>query len=148
MPTLISFLIYAFSIIPSQGHYAVTTDPQAVTYYTLANQYYGADVLLAHEEKAGAAFMTLKAGDTIRLTYPDGLHRFIVAEIQRYTATAPLSAYSYFIDEAGNSYGSEELGRLIYTDGRLVLQTCTDGAKGRLFVIAYPAQRHTERQGR
>jgi len=137
MPTLITFLLFAFTIV-SSGGYNVTANPQAVTYYTNAHALYNSDVLLAHEDKAGAAFMQLKIGDEIQVTFPDRSRRFLVQDILRYTATDPLNVYSHFIDMSGNVYGSEELGKIIYTDGRLVLQTCYDNAKGRLFVIAYP----------
>lgn len=138
MPTLISFLVFTFVILPSQGLYSVTDRADAVTFYTLAYGYGGTIPLIAHEDNAGAAFMQLRTGDIITL---DNSKRFSVTEILRYKASAPSSVWSGFVGQDGRRIGSEDLGHFIYDNGRaLVLQTCTDKGAGRLwlFVIAEP----------
>ena len=137
MPSIISFLAFMFVVLPSQGLYGVTSKPDAVTYYQLAHINEGADVMLAHEDKAGAAFAELETGDTIRVGYPDRVRLYQVKELQRYTATDPQSVYSYFKRD-GLSFSSIELVALLYIPDRLILQTCYDNARGRLFVIAEP----------
>ena len=139
MPTLITFLTFIFVILPSQGLYSVTDRADAVTYYQLAHINEGADVILAHENLAGAAFAELETGDMIRVGYPDGVRLYQVKELQRYTATDPRSVYSYFKRD-GLSFSSVELVALLYVPDRLILQTCYDNARGRLFVIAEPVR--------
>jgi hypothetical protein len=145
MPTLIYFLSFVFTVLPAQGLYTVTNDPQAVTFYTLEYEAYGTPAFLAHADKAGASFDDLTIGDEVMLVYPDDARKsFVVTEFLRYRATDPMSEWSYFVDlETGESFDSLALGRKIYKSGHgLVLQTCIekDGNPnwGRLFVIAEP----------
>jgi hypothetical protein len=139
MPTLIYFLSFIFIITSSDGTYNVPTDPQAVMYHTIAHDWYGTVTLYAHEDLAGGSFDELTTGDIITLAYPE--RKYIVTGISRYRATDPTSIYSYFVDlDNGASYGSVELGKLIYDNNDLTLQTCIeqDGNEnwGRLFVMA------------
>ena len=137
MPYVITFLLYVFTVTASPSVYGVTQDPQAVTYYNLAYTDRGADVILAHEQLAGVTFSELKPGDLIQVGYPDGMRLYQVTELQRYTATDPHSVYSYFKRD-GLSFSSVELVDLLYIPDRLLLQTCYDNSRGRLFVIAKP----------
>jgi hypothetical protein len=140
MPYVVTFLAYIYMIIPTPN-YSVTQSPEAVSYYSMAQASYQSDVLLAHEHLAGAAFSELQPGDLVQAGFPDGMRLYQVTEVQRYIATDPFSIYSYFIAENGTSFGSWELGKAIYDGGHgLILQTCFDESKGRLFVIAEPAQ--------
>jgi len=136
MPTVLMFLMYVFAIQPSYG-YSVTSDPQAVTYYSLANANEGTDVLLAHEKLAGKTFFELDYGDLIQMDYPSGMQLYKVAEIKTYLALDPFSEWSYFKDnETGMTYASDELPSIVYRVGWLTLQTCYDNSRDRLFVIA------------
>jgi hypothetical protein len=155
MPTLIAFLSFVFTVIPSQGLYSVTSDPQSVTFYTLAYQVYGTMGMLAHEDLAGAAFTELQAGDIITLTYPafdkrtglNKVRRLVVTDVLRYRASAPLSEWSGFVDmKTGIGIGSEDLGRVVYNSGHaLVLQTCFNQSQGRLFIIANAISKREDR---
>jgi hypothetical protein len=135
MPALLTFLIYGFSIVGQSWTYDVNSAPNTLTYFALANSYYGSIGLLAHEENAEDAFLQLEVNDVLWLDQQP----YKVQFIERFTAVSPLLVASEFIGAEGARYGSLELGAYIYDrPGALVLQTCTDNSKGRLFVIAYP----------
>ena len=137
MPTILTFLIFAFSVVAPSWTYDVTSAPNTVTYFAHAHNYYGSTGLLAHETSAaGVAFTALSVGDIITLED----NRYKVTAIERFTAVSPLAVDSVFIGADGRRYGSLELGEHIYNrPGALVLQTCYDNSRGRLFVIAVPA---------
>lgn len=130
------FLMYVFSIDYAGNSDWVTFDPQKVTYSNKAKWNENADVLLAQEEYAGVTFYELKTDDLIQVGYPDGMRLYKVTELQRYTATVPKSVYSGFIGEDGVTLSSAALVKKLYVPGKLVLQTCYDDSRGRLFVIA------------
>jgi hypothetical protein len=135
MPAILAFLIYAFNIVGQSWTYDVNAAPNTLTYFALANSYYGSIGLLAHEENAEDAFLQLEANDILWLDQQP----YVVKYIERFTAVSPLLVASEFIGADGTRYGSLELGEHIYNrPGALVLQTCYDNSRGRLFVIAYP----------
>jgi hypothetical protein len=136
MPTILTFLIFAFSVVGQSWMYDVSSAPNTVTYFNAPHDYYGSTGLLAHETSAaGVAFTTLSVGDIVTLDD----NRYKVTAIERFTAVSPLKVASVFIGADGTRYGSLELGEHIYNrPGALVLQTCYDDSRGRLFVIAYP----------
>jgi hypothetical protein len=137
MPALLTFLVFAFSVVAPSWTYDVTSVPDTVTYFAHAHNYYGSTGLLAHETSAaGVAFTALSIGDIITLDD----NRYRVTAIERFTAVSPLLVASEFIGADGTRYGSLELGEHIYgRRGALILQTCYDDSRGRLFVIALPA---------
>jgi hypothetical protein len=137
MPTIISFLAFTFTVLSSGYSYSVTTQPNAVTFYDIAYSYPSHTIgILAHEDMAGASFYELKQGDIITLDYS---RRFEVTDVLRYTATNPNSVWSSFVGVSGLAIDPVTMGQLIYNSGNtLVLQTCFDDGRGRLFIIAEP----------
>ena len=130
------FLMYVFAIDYAGNSDWVTFDPQKVTYSNKAQWNENADVLLAQEEYAGTTFYELKIDDLIQVGYPDGMRLYRVTEIQRYQATMPKSVYSGFIGSDGVTLSSAALVKKLYVPEKLILQTCYDNSRGRLFVIA------------
>jgi len=137
MPTIITFLTFAFTVLSSGYGYSVTTDPAAVTFYDIAYSYPSQTIgILAHEDLAGASFYQLKQGDIITLDYT---RQFEVTDVLRYAATDPTSVWSSFVGADGIVIDPATMGQLIYNSGNaLVLQTCFDDGRGRFFVIAEP----------
>ena len=129
---------------PSSNAAYVSTEAGKVTQFSMARQY---DTLgfLAHNYLAGATFFDLYFGDIIQVVYGDGSIDFYqVAEIYRYQALSPNSAYSQFLDlETGEQYSATDVFYQMYTgEHHLTLQTCIQEGDvdswGRLFIIAYP----------
>lgn len=149
MPIIIKFLTFAFIVLqtavgnPHEAIYAQNT----VTQYSLARN--GTIGILAHEENSGYSFSSLAINDIVTLEYPERVKLYRVETIERYLASNPASIYSSFENiETGQVFSAIDLGAQMYLGyDRLVLQTCYDGIKGRLFVIAYPIKRGMERKG-
>ena len=143
MPYLITFLMFSFSIVQQPNNAAyVSPAENAVTQFSLASS--GNVGLLAHDYLAGETFDDLAIGDYIALTYSDRIELFKVRDIKRYYALEPLGLYGEFKDAAtGEWFTSDRLTRQMYIGGsnRLILQTCWNGIRGRLFITAYPARR-------
>jgi hypothetical protein len=118
--------------------YEVRNVQDAVTQYSLAKN--GTVGILAHVEGTGSTFDELEINDVVTLYYGETSQKYKVTQIQRYLASNPYSIYSDFTNiETGEVTNSVDLGPIMYYGyNRLVMQTCYDGAKGRLFVIAYP----------
>lgn len=149
MPTLISFLIYTFAIMqqPYGHNYWVSQEPFIIT------QYQDGTVprFMAHNDLAGGAFFELQRGDVISVTYPGRTDRFIVSRVLKYrtmfeAGDDPPASTIGFIGEDGVGLTGFQLYDLINDDNYgLVLQTCYEGSRGRLFVIAYPVRNYDER---
>jgi sortase (surface protein transpeptidase) len=153
MPILISFLSFVFAIVqqPKGCVSCVTAEQNAVT------QYQGDSItvrLLAHNDKAGAAFFKLQAGDSIKIDMANGSKYYIVSDVLKYRTLFPANVDPpidkiNFMGADGIGITTIQLFNLIYNkEDRLVLQTCYDGVSGRLFVIAYPVQRDSRKDGR
>jgi len=146
-PLYVAFLAYFYSIVAQSSQFSVSWQAETVTRFEMVGQ--GNVGLLAHESLSGAAFEDLTVGDRITLLYADRLAFYQVSETPRYLATDPYSLYSQFVALAdGSVHSSAGLYDAIFEtfDGRLVLQTCFDGARGRLFVIARPIEHALEQQ--
>lgn len=127
---------------PAEYPYYVSQAPGVVTRYGIIN--YACPngrnnniALLSEERTTGMYVVNLKPGYAL---WYDGIP-YEVARVVEYTAFDPLSVLSVFQDrQTGEILSSMELAELIYCQHphRLIIQTCIDGAKGRLFVIAYP----------
>jgi len=135
IPQYVTFLLFIFSVT-TPSNYA-TEKEGSVTLFKNAFQN-GTTALIAHNYLAGRYFGGLDEGDEITLIYPDHNQAYEVHDILRYRA---LTLFAYRV-EVGEShvFSDREVFDFIYhsNDGRLVLQTCYDGANGRLFIIAYP----------
>lgn len=129
---------------PAGNPYYVSRSPGVVTRYHLINTVCPNGVndniaLLSEEGTTGMYVQGLRIGYTL---WYDGIP-YEVARMDEYTASSPLSVLSVFENrQTGQILTSAELGRLIYCQHphRLVIQTCIDGAKGRLFITAYPKE--------
>ena len=137
MPTLISFLMFVFVVVQQpSGYYSyVSNDLATVTQYQSG---FGIR-LMAHAEMAGSAFSRLRIGDEIKLDKKT----FIVADIWKYRTmfadgTNPPADTIAFMGADGIGITGFELYNRLNIRDALILQTCFDGVKGRLFVIAYP----------
>ncbi len=138
--------IFAFKIMqqPSNNAGFVSTQPDALTQFRMANQY-NTIGLLGHDYLAGSSFFELKLNQDIVLVKGDGtLKYFRIFEIKRYQALSPTSPYSRFVDLDDNSQlSAEQLFYQTYAKGNiLILQTCISTEKvsswGRIFIIARP----------
>jgi sortase (surface protein transpeptidase) len=136
MPTLVTFLLVALSIMPLPSNFATSHDNAVTLFKTAYND--GTTALIAHNNLGGRYFGGLDKGDQIVLTYPDRKQVYEVDSILRYEAVT-LWAYRVDVGES-HIFSDVEVYNFIYHahDGRLVLQTCYDGSNGRLFIIAYP----------
>jgi hypothetical protein len=130
---------------PSNNPGYVSQDETAVTQFGMASQFNTIGIL-AHNNKAGAAFSKLGIGEVIYLVQSTGtLKAFRITKIQQYQALSPNSPYSNFINmQNSNTITAQTLFTSIYGQGGgvLILQTCIekDGnpSWGRLFVMATP----------
>ncbi len=138
--------IFAFKIMqqPSNNAAFVSTQPDALTQFRMANQY-NTIGLLGHDYLAGSSFFKLNLSQDIVLVKGDGtLKYYRIFEIKRYQALSPTSPYSRFVDlDDKSQLSAEQLFYRIYGKGNtLVLQTCISTEKvsswGRIFVIARP----------
>jgi hypothetical protein len=129
----------------------VSTDPQKLTQFSIANQY-GVTALLAHNYLMGQTFFKIQEGDVLTVVFGDKtFQEYRVEEIRRYQALTPTSPYSKFINLADPDkkvITAADLFYEIYTQkGTLVLQTCIekDGelSWGRIFIIATPIEATT-----
>ena len=138
------FLTFVFVIVqqPPDNTLWVSPDPANVTQYARVPD--GNIGLLAEENEA---FLRLAVGDTVILETADGVKLYRVSSVMMVTAENPYSVHSTFIDGDGNRYSSEQLGNMIYAGSpkRLVLQTCYNGANGRIFITALPIREGRER---
>ncbi len=138
--------IFAFKILqqPSNNAGFVSTQPDALTQFRMANQY-NTIGLLGHDYLAGSSFFKLQVNQDIVLVKGDGtLKYFRIFEIKRYQALSPTSPYSRFVDlDDKSQLSAEQLFYRVYGKGNaLVLQTCISTEKvsswGRIFIIAHP----------
>jgi hypothetical protein len=139
MPTLIAFLLFSFSIVQQPAANTLWVSPTQVTYFARVPD--GNIGLLA---ESNPAFLELQTGDILTLGNLNSVSYYRVVNIRRVTATDPLSPFSNFFDiDSGLRFTSLELGDLVYAGSprRLVLQTCIDGASGRIFITALPLGR-------
>ena len=120
----------------------IDNTPDATTQFHAAAQF-GTIGLLAHNDRAGMYFYSIKIQHNITIIYGDGsTDIFRVKDIKRFQALTPYDPYSRFIDmETGKVLTSSDLFRLVYSsDQHLTLQTCIDNLGvptwGRLFVLA------------
>lgn len=138
MPTILTFLMYVFVVVSQSGHgtYWVSSEPNTVTYFQLPNTVYGSIGLTAHEKNVEEAFSALNVGDVIYLD----TQRYRVSQIEQFLALQPLLVSSNFVSlDRMQKFDSLGLGAFIYDrPGALILQTCFDNSRGRLFVIAVP----------
>jgi hypothetical protein len=135
--------VFAFPVVDTAG---VSKVDGTVTEFGAAEQF-GVTGLLAHNRLSGRYFRQLFVGQRILLVYGDGhLEPYRVRQIRRYRATAPLSAYSDFVDlDTQQWLAGDDLFTSAYQGARHVtFQTCIakDGISswGRLFVIAEPEE--------
>jgi sortase (surface protein transpeptidase) len=139
MPQFLVFLLVALSVIQSPSNYATNKDGK-ITLFKQAQQY-GTLSFIAHNYLAGQYFDDLQIGDDILIIYPDYNQEYEVTEFIKYQALDPTNIYSNFrLDKWHKEKTAAELFLELFDthDGRLVLMTCYDESKGRLFVIAYP----------
>lgn len=138
---------FAFPIVqqPDGNPGFVSSDPDIVTQFSMANQF-GTTGILAHNTLAGAKFSQLEVGQFLTLVYGDGrLEYYKVTTIETYQALSPTSPTSNFINlqKPDLFLSSTQLFNHVYAAGKnLVLQTCIAAngidSWGRLFVIATP----------
>jgi hypothetical protein len=144
MAVTVSFLSFVLTILyqPIGQNYFVYAIPGTVTNFNKAQN--GNIGLLAHEEYTGQAFAQLQKYDIVTLQFKNRhSHSYQVSEILRYIATNPYSIASTFINvDTGEVIASIDLGNglYVYGDRQLILQTCFDETRGRLFIVALPIQ--------
>lgn len=110
---------------------AITQQPDAVT--LIQGEALG---LAAHSHLAGAEFYAIQVGDTVLVSHENGYVRYRIVDVVRFTALEPLNQYGEFVDMYGHTYTSHQVYIMTYgVPDRLVLQTCADGARDRMFWI-------------
>ena len=116
-----------------EGNKAYVTDsPETLTLFDAE-----ALVLLAHDHLAGQYIAGLEVGDEVVVLLETGRVEYTVTQVERFTAVEPYNPYGGFVDHTGRSLPVGVVSRFMYgVSGRLVLQTCFDNSRGRIFVIA------------
>lgn len=145
MPTLISFLLFTFSIVQQPtGYYSYVSDaPNTLTQHSqTCCESIG---LLAHNTEAGALFDLIQVGDKIKLTYLDHVEYWETSQIYETRAVSPFSVMTNLQDlNTGEIYDFVPFSNSIYWSNtpKLVLQTCIEHEGnlnwGRLFIVAVP----------
>jgi hypothetical protein len=145
MPYIITFLLYVFTIVqqPQGNPLYVSPDAGVVTQHS-GIYCGGKDIpaygFLAHGEQAGQYFGELQKDDLIAVKFEAKVLYFRVSEVRRYYALDPYKNTSPLknIETGITEMDAYKLGGQIYCNParRLVLQTCFDGVKGRMFIIA------------
>jgi len=123
----------------------VSTEMGTVTQFRLAEQY-GTLGLLAHNDRSGARFFGLRAGQEVDVVHGDGtIRRYIVKNIRRFKPINSEDPYSNFIDvdNGGTVITSSQVFQQIFVgNDQVVFQTCIlaegNPTWGRLFVTATP----------
>jgi hypothetical protein len=121
----------------------ITRTKGYVTQYGTAAEF-GTTALLAHNDRSGALFFKLLAGQEVAIIYGDGAIRsYTISTIRHFQALRPTDPYSNFVDldNDGPQLTSTNLFQQIYAGGdQVVFQTCIfahgTNSWGRLFVIA------------
>ena len=150
---IITVILYSCSVQvqPGGDHIAAIVDGHylAIEHQPDGNKTYVTDVpdtltlfdaeafvLLAHDHLAGQYLSGLAVGDEVIIQLENGQVAYTVTDIERFTALDPLNPYGDLVDEYGHRYTSHEVYLMIYgIAGRLVLQTCADNARDRIFWI-------------
>ena len=116
-----------------QGNKAYVTDvPDTLTLFDAE-----ALVLLAHDYLAGEYIAGLAVGDEVVIQLETGQVEYTVTSIERFTATDPYNPYGNLVDQTGYELSSTQLYWMLTGDAdRLVMQTCFDNSRGRMFAIA------------
>jgi hypothetical protein len=101
--------------------------------------------LLAHNDKAGAAFTGLKIGQEVRIVYGDGqVDYYVVNLLASYQALQLGGEVNNFLDMRSNiTYTVQDIFKMFYAGaGHVTFQTCilkdANPSWGRFFVTAVP----------
>lgn len=128
---------------PDSNPAYVSTEKDAVTYFTMVNNLTGNTGLVAHNYLAGLYYFQLQPGQSVILINGDGTTKeYIVSGSEEYQALSPRSPTSNFISiTTGEALTSSQLFYQVYGgSNRTTMQTCIaqgdEDSWGRLFVIA------------
>ena len=116
-----------------EGNRAYVTDsPETLTLVDA-----GALYVLAHDHLAGQYIAGLEVGDEVVVQLQTGQVAYTVTDIERFVAVDPYNPYGNLIDRDGYELSSTQIYWMLTGDeDRLVMQTCFDNSRGRVFVIA------------